>query len=144
MDADSAVDAAQRKARRRAEQILANECHPMPCPECGCYQDDMVGLLRKPKGLVLRVSGVFLFIISVIAAYGARFFDESTPPFPQSALATPWIFGTLGTLGVIALGYARKFAFDPNADALSRVGRSASPIDGPFRLAEFEERTQSR
>ena len=139
-DAEPAMNAAARRAADRAEAILASATDPVPCPQCGMYQDDMVRALRRPKGRILLILGVFVLLLSAIIGYAAPLFDTTLPDFPRSMLRAPWIFGPLAGLWLIVLGLFRRMTFDPNADAHTRIGKPPSPWDGPFTRGEFEKR----
>ncbi len=103
------------------------------------YQANMLGAIKRPKGRLLRILGVFVFLLGTIVCYGAPLFQESLPAFPRTMLVAPWVYGPLAGLCLAITGWALRAAFDPNADAHTRLKRPRSPWDGPFTLEEFEK-----
>ncbi|WP_254507833.1 hypothetical protein [Anatilimnocola floriformis] len=60
-----------KRATKRAEQNLLkkgnNEVHPIPCPQCGAYQEDMVKLLKEEgTSNAPMIAGLIVAVISLI------------------------------------------------------------------------------
>ena len=97
------------RARAQAEQNLAqkgrNVVLPVPCPNCGLYQDDMARML-KDEGSInsLQIAGAVIALLSLVPL----------------ALGIPYIWVLTVVLAVtglalLAWGYVLAFRFDPNA-----------------------------
>jgi hypothetical protein len=96
------------RARARAEQNLAqkgrNVVIPVPCPNCGSYQDDMARLMKDERSVNrLQIVGLVIAVLSLI----------------QLTLGIPYIWILTVVLAAIGLalviwGYVLAFRFDPN------------------------------
>ena len=100
---------AAERARERAEQNLAlkgrNTVVPVPCPNCGHYQPDMVRRLKDDASINrFQIAGGVIFLISLVPwAFGN---------------AWAWgaaIVGAVVGLSLLTYGYVIAFDFDPNA-----------------------------
>jgi prepilin-type processing-associated H-X9-DG protein len=118
---------AQRRARERAEANLAaavaNTIDVIPCPKCGCFQANMVGVLRRRKHAWMFPVGLLLSIIGAAALFiclaGGR------PNAAAIALTAALLLGGVALLIVKPLLQSK---FDPNADGASRAGRPAPGV----------------
>jgi hypothetical protein len=112
LDAEGAAEQARQQAIENFEAQSRNRVLPVPCPQCGFYQPDMVALL-KDKGSInaLQMVGAGIVLLSFAPlASGAAYAWVGTA-----------VFAALG-VGVLAAGYAAAFRFDPNAgDARARM-----------------------
>jgi hypothetical protein len=105
LDAEGAAEQARQQAIENYEAQSRNRVLPVPCPQCGCYQQDMVALL-KDKGS-----------INAPQVIGAVIVLASFAPL-LSGTAYAWVVTVvLAALGlcVLAAGYVVAFRFDPNA-----------------------------
>jgi hypothetical protein len=103
------VDASAQRAQARAEESLArmarNVVLPVPCPHCGCYQDDMVRLIKEEeKSSVPLIAGLVVGGLSLIPLAFS---------FPFNWLVTA--VGVVVGLGLIAYGDLDMFHAHPNA-----------------------------
>lgn len=57
-----ARERASAKAQAELSSRLQNECDPVPCPECGCYQEHMIPVIRRNFQFWMTVSGLFLLL----------------------------------------------------------------------------------
>lgn len=97
------------RARAQAEQNLLlksrNVVLPVPCPNCGFYQDDMSRKLKEEVSINwLQIAGVVVAVLSLVPL----------------AFDIPYIWVLTIGLAVVGLtlvtwGYVRAFRFDPNA-----------------------------
>ena len=105
LDPNGSADRAQEKAQENFQRKSGNTVLPVPCPNCGTYQDDMVHGLKDGASINWhQITGAVLLIGSFL----------------------PWIFGfrfgwwvaipgaAVGLL-LLARGYATAFTYDPNA-----------------------------
>jgi len=105
LDAEGSAQRAQEQAQQNLSEKCRNAVRPVPCPNCGYYQDDMVRLLREEgmsNGPV--IAGLAVAALSLIPL----------------AFRVPhlWILTVVGVLvGLALLAYADVAAsrFDPNA-----------------------------
>lgn len=98
-----------RQAQARAEENLSrmarNVVFPLPCPNCGCYQPDMVERLREEgTSNALVIAGLIIVVLSLIPL----------------AFSVPyiWVATAVGvSVGFGLIGYADWAAarWDPNA-----------------------------
>lgn len=98
-----------KRAEASAEQNLAKKCHnvvlPVPCPNCGFYQEDMVNILKEEgSSNGYFTAGLVLATLSLVPL----------------AFSIPhiWIVTAAGVLtGLLLMGYADLAAsrYDPNA-----------------------------
>jgi hypothetical protein len=96
------------RARAKAEDNLLcksrNVVVPVPCPNCGCYQNDMVRKLKDEVPInALHVAGVVVAALSLV-------------PLAFSAPYT-WVLTlvlAVAGLGLVGTGYVVAFRFDPN------------------------------
>lgn len=104
MDADGA-----RQAQARAQENLAkmgrNVVIPLPCPNCGCYQPDMVEVLRSEGTSNAPVKvGLLVIVVSLIPlAFSV----------PYNWVAT--VVGVAVGFGLIGYGDWAAARWDPNA-----------------------------
>ena len=100
---------AAERAREQAEQNLTqksrNTVVPVPCPNCGFYQENMARRLKDNASINgLQIAGGAIFLMSLVPlAFG-------------NALA--WgaaMIGALTGLSLLTYGYVIAFRFDPNA-----------------------------
>jgi len=97
------------RARAKAEQNLVQKSHnvvlPVPCPNCGFYQDDMSRRLKEGASInSLQIAGVVIAGLSLIPlAFGIPYIWVVT------------IVLVVAGLALLAWGYVVAFCFDPNA-----------------------------
>lgn len=99
----------EERARVTAEENLVKKSRnvvlPVPCPHCGCYQDDMSRELKDEASInAWQIAGVVLTLLSFVLLA----FDIAYVWVLSIALA---IVG----LAVLTYGYVVAFHFDPNA-----------------------------
>jgi hypothetical protein len=61
-----------KRAERKAKEVLRHECDPVPCPQCGDFQDDMVAAIREQEwGIAVPALGTLGFgaIAAVTVSY---------------------------------------------------------------------------
>jgi hypothetical protein len=97
------------RARAQAEQNLlkksSNVVLPVPCPNCGTYQDDMARKLKEEASInSLQIAGVVIALLSPVSlAFGIPYI---------------WVLAVaLAIMGLALLvwGYVLAFRFDANA-----------------------------
>lgn len=98
---------AERARAKAANNLLRTSCNlvvPVPCPNCGCYQDDMSRTLKEQASInPFQIAGVAIAAFSLIPlAFG----------IPQFWVLT-LVLAAAG-LVLLAYGYVIAFRFDPN------------------------------
>jgi hypothetical protein len=53
LDNRGAANRADREAQTRLQRSLSNYCDPVPCPECGHYQSEMIDRVRRTRAMWL-------------------------------------------------------------------------------------------
>jgi hypothetical protein len=102
-------EGASKRARLKAEQNLVqkgrNVVLPVPCPNCGYYQDDMSRKLKDEASINrLQIAGASIAGLSLLPLASS---------IPHVWVITP-ILAVAG-LALLAYGYVVAFCFDPNA-----------------------------
>jgi hypothetical protein len=128
---DKAKRRAYEKAVQAAQKALAGSCEPVPCPDCGWYQTDMVKQLRRQRHRWMTFCGgwlLFLFLgpllvgIILYLAPGQEQLTRFVVPLLAATGVMTGIGLTLWTgQKVLSSGY------DPNAcdvEERKRIGRS--------------------
>jgi hypothetical protein len=97
------------RARIHAEQnFLQKSCNvvlPVPCPNCGFYQDDMSQILKDEKSVnSLQIVGCVITVLSLVPLI---------LDIPHIWILT--IVLAVAGLALMAYGYVIAFRFDPNA-----------------------------
>jgi hypothetical protein len=108
------------RARAKAEQNLLHKSRnvvlPVPCPNCGSYQDDMSRMLKGKASInSLQIAGAVIAMLSLVPL----------------AFDIPYIWAltivlAVAGLALLAYGYVVAFRFDPNAgdpEARKALGR---------------------
>ena len=134
-----AADAAETQAGKRLQRKLAKSCDPVPCPECGLYQPEMVARLRvvRFKWLDNPVFGLILSPIFMSIFLGGYFARQEQPILWFGVL-----FGVAWGLA-LAIGLTRTWlnrVIDPNASPANKriaLGKRLSMTKAEFeRLAQ--------
>jgi hypothetical protein len=116
LDGEGSAERARAKAEENLLRKSRNVVVPVPCPNCGCYQDDMARKLKDEVSInPLQIAGVVIAVLSLVPL----------------AFSIPYIWVltlVLAVAGValLAYGYMVAFRFDPNAgdpEARKAVGR---------------------
>lgn len=97
------------RARAQAEQNLLKKSQnvvlPVPCPNCGSYQDDMSRNLKEEASInALQIAGMVLAALSLVPLAFS---------IPYVWLLT--VFLAVAGVALVAYGYVVAFRFDPNA-----------------------------
>jgi len=114
LDAEAATKRAQARAEENLSKLARNVVFPFPCPNCGCYEPDMVVRLREEgTSKAPVIAGLIVVVLSLIPL----------------AFSVPyiWVATAAGvSVGLGLIGYADWAAarWDPNAGDPSR-GRPA-------------------
>jgi hypothetical protein len=94
---------ATRNAKRRLRRALEEDIDPVPCPECGWYQEKMLPLLRQGRLRWLThvaggclVGGIVLFVSLMFFMWAAH---EKKVPDPPDWVAWAWV----GLAGLVLL-----------------------------------------
>jgi len=105
MDSEGSAERAQIQAEQNFLRKSCNVVLPVPCPNCGFYQDDMSQLLKEEMSInALQIAGCVVTVLSLVPL----------------ALNIPhvWVLTVVlavAGLALLAYGYAVAFRFDPNA-----------------------------
>jgi hypothetical protein len=123
LNQQGAQAAALRKAKEKLEKQLSQESDPVPCPQCGRFQQHMIAYARREylpwmrgAGRLLALLACPLLLVSCITTPGNNLIF--TNPF---GVAGAVVLG-IG-VGLIALRIALSQRFDPNTmDQQRRIG----------------------
>lgn len=102
-------EASAERARVQAEQNLSEKSRnvvlPIPCPNCGFYQEDMLQKLKSEASInSLQIAGTVIAVLSLVPlAFGIPYLWVVTIVLAVAGLA------------LLAYGYVLAFRFDPNA-----------------------------
>jgi hypothetical protein len=105
LDGEEAAKRAQARAEENLSKMARNVVFPLPCPNCGCYQPDMVDLLREEgTSNAPVIAGLIVAVLSFIPL----------------AFSVPYIWAATVagvSVGFGLIGYADWAAarWDPNA-----------------------------
>lgn len=148
-------DGARRESAATAhaalEQSLRRDCDPVPCPDCGWYQVDMVARARKNLYAWVKTAAILVPVISLMlvpvgsffVTDGFRLVRSKSPEY--TALLVTTIALILASPAVLLLG--RQWLvnrYDPNdpgatpprsgsGPALRRAGFEGPPAQAPQR-----------
>jgi hypothetical protein len=105
LDGAGSAERARAQAEDNLLQKSRNVVVPVPCPNCGSYQDDMSRMLKQEVSLnSLQIAGVVIAVLSVVPlAFGIPYIWVLTIVLAVAGLA------------LLAYGYLVAFRFDPNA-----------------------------
>src|SRR5262245_14765941 len=140
------------RARAQAEQNLLqkgrNVVLPVPCPNCGCYQDAMLQMLKEAVSInALQIAGAVIVVLS----------------FVPLAFGVPWVLAIVLAVTGLALllwGYVRAFRAAPNAgdpeprkalgrrhavwgEQLAELLATSPPAQPPNRVASQERASRT-
>jgi hypothetical protein len=128
LDEKGAAERARANAEENLRQKSINCVLPVPCPTCGCYQDDMARRLKDEASTnPVQVVGALIALLALIPLA----FDS----------AYLWVLSlvlAVAGVGVLAYGYVLAFRFDPNAgdpEPRKALGRKHAVYGDP--LAEL-------
>lgn len=116
LDGEGSAERARAKAEQNLVQKSRNVVLPIPCPNCGTYQDDMLRQMKEEVSInSLQITGFVIAALSLVPL----------------AVGIPYIWIltiALAVLGValLAYGYVVAFRFDANTgdpEPRKRLGR---------------------
>jgi hypothetical protein len=125
-DPENSRRTALSRANQKLRELLETQIAPVPCPDCGWYQRDMVPLLRARQSPRLNKYGVAgLLSGPLVAAAGFAMATASSdgPVVQQTGGARLVGFGLLGLGAVLAVAgllllvirwYRSQKSYDPN------------------------------
>jgi hypothetical protein len=128
LDGEGAAERARVKAEQNLLQKSRNVVLPVPCPNCGFYQDEMSRQLKEEANInPLQVAGVMVALSSLIPL-----------AFDITYIWVLTIVLAIAGLTPLAYGYVIAFRFDPNAgDPESRKAQGRSHAVWGEQLAEL-------
>lgn len=139
--ADNARDSAERLASAELRKKMLNGCRPVPCPQCGNYQPNMVAAIRAHLWSRIAAAAQMAGIVAALLAAGWAMWWEGGNPADVLMylfrMPTVWCAAGVGVVAAGAAVYA-YFLLDPNADAAARAGMTKFTADGPFLRDKFE------
>jgi hypothetical protein len=151
LDNKGARERAQSRAADRLSQKLEQSCDPVPCPECGWLQAEMIARARHLRyswmGMTARVlcpiAALFVFVVILITAN----LQESRSRDAREFLIAAWSVSALlaaAAIGISVLAWQLPKRLDPNAEDLEiRKQRGKSLALGKEeylkQLAQFED-----
>jgi hypothetical protein len=105
LDGEGSAERAQAKAEENLLRKSRNVVVPVPCPNCGWYQDDMSRKMKEDVSInPVQIAGLVLAMISLVPLVFA---------IPYRWVLTI-VLATAG-LAVVAWGYLLALRFDPNS-----------------------------
>jgi hypothetical protein len=105
LDSKGSAERARAQAEQNLTQKSRNVVLPVPCPNCGFYQEDMARNLKDEASInPLQVAGVVIALLSLVPLM---------LEIPYSWVLTI-VLAVIG-LALVAWGLVRTFHFDPNA-----------------------------
>jgi hypothetical protein len=105
LDGQGSAERAQAKAEENLLQKSQKMVVAVPCPNCGCYQDDMARQLKEEKSInALQIAGLVITALAFVSLF----------------LGIPYIWVltivlAIAGVAVLAYGYVVAYRFDPNA-----------------------------
>jgi hypothetical protein len=105
LDGEGSAERARAQAEQNLLQKSRNVVLPVPCPNCGFYQDDMSRKLKEEVSInSLQIAGGVIALLSLVPlAFGIPYIWVLTIVLAVAGLA------------LLACGYVLAFRFDPNA-----------------------------
>jgi hypothetical protein len=130
---DGAMSAARGKAIDSAARNLRRALPVQACPECGRYQQFMLGRVRAQKYAIVAVPAVLAIVVGAVGAVLTWVLA------PLSEGIIPVLVG-LAVAGVAAnvVAFILQRRFDPNADAASRSQKITRGSETVMRRDEYE------
>ncbi|MFO0965999.1 MAG: hypothetical protein U0793_10505 [Gemmataceae bacterium] len=105
LDGEGSAERARAKAEENLLQKSRNVVLPVPCPNCGSYQEDMARKLKDAVSInSLQIAGALLAVLSLVLLL----FD-----IPYIWVLTIILAGS--GVALLTYGYVVAFRFDPNA-----------------------------
>jgi hypothetical protein len=105
LDGEGSAQRARAQAERSLLQKSRNSVLPVPCPNCGFYQDEMSRQLKEAASINrLQVAGAVIVLLSFIPLL-----------FAVSYLWVLTLILAIAGLAVLSYGYVVALRFDPNA-----------------------------
>jgi len=105
LDGEGSAQRAREQVEQNLLQKSRNGMLPVPCPNCGFYQEDMSRQLKEAASINrLQVAGAVIVVLSFIPLL-----------FAISYLWVLTVILATAGLAVLSYGYVIAFRFDPNA-----------------------------
>jgi hypothetical protein len=105
LDGEGSAERARAQAEQHFLQKSRNCVLPVPCPNCGSYQDEMSRQLKEEAQInPLQIAGAVLALLALVPL--------------AFATAYAWVLTVVlavAGLALLAYGYGLAFRFDPNA-----------------------------
>lgn len=121
LGAEAAKERARAAAERQLRRMLETEIVPVPCPQCGWYQEEMIPQLKAPRLRWMRfvgISGVVVGgLVAVVATLLTAASGERHSTIEPAAVVVAWGVTAITLLGGIALLLVRRHknaGYDPN------------------------------
>ena len=112
-----ARETAMARAVAKLEKLLENDVEPVPCPNCGWYQPNMVKVLSKPKGALLRIFGGIGCVVAALFCF-ANFVSQN-----NLGVIAPWsTVIPIAMIGPALLvgGFLRRAFYSPNNTSVKK------------------------
>jgi hypothetical protein len=129
LDNQGAQDRAAQAASARLVAKLENSCDPVPCPQCGWYQAEMIPRVRRLRYRWLQNTGIALFPISAFLVMAAAIIHAANERQARLPVFV-WVFwgvvilGFLAAIALLILYYRLSARYDPNREDVEHRKRA--------------------
>ncbi|MBS0202578.1 MAG: DUF3592 domain-containing protein [Planctomycetes bacterium] len=155
LENELAEERATRAADEQLEEALANQISPIPCPQCGWYQADMVAEIRESYGQWMIFAGIGAFFCMCASFVGTAATHTGDGPHRFSnTVRIVWacllIFFIVLTATLFWGRRVLSARYDPNqtdADERRRLGKAlafAAEADGATRARDRQVELQTQ
>lgn len=145
LDNEGASRRASVGAESALQTMLQSECDPVPCPDCGWYQEHMHATIRKAYHRWLFYLGIVLLIAGCTALVGTQIVSGRRPPADDSTIQlfqiATVLLPALG-VGLIVTRWILAKGHDPNSGDVAQrleIGKQLA-----LRKADFEKMIQEQ
>jgi hypothetical protein len=133
LDNSGATNRARKSASKSLNNRLQNEVNARSCPDCGMYQENMVGKLKRNAWNEVFSNTILGAIFLIVAFFVSLFLS-----LPNSLMFTLLIAISVFRVWSVSKATVHAFNLNPNAHADKRKGRTYSDKYPVLRLSELE------
>ncbi|MGL4419054.1 MAG: hypothetical protein ACRCZF_00185 [Gemmataceae bacterium] len=130
LGSEGAKKRAAKEAKKKLDQQLTTACDAVPCPECGHYQDHMLGQARSDKSTPLLAGAAGGLVVGIILLLAVK----SIPLLGAVVLML--------TFGAGGIGLFFLTTYDPNKQPEQK--RLEIAEEKAYRRKDFERESQAK